>query len=949
MHPFLFLEIEKEKEEAQQKKFLENLKQLHINLPFIEALAQMPKYAKFLKGLLTNRARLEEACMITMNERCLAVLLNKLPLKEKDSRSFTIPCDIGQLHINNALADLGASLSLMSYTMYEKLGLGEPKAIRMSLELVDRQSIYLRGIVEKYSRVPIILGRPFLATARAMIDVFNKKITLRVGDDEVIFDMDQSIKRSPAEDDECYGVDDLDDVINVEAQELLANDTTDSFLLLGLEKSIDQSDLESCECEVVDDSDSWETNYGVSKLSYVISILMEDDYKPVIQPQRRLNPKVKDVLKNEIVKLLDPGLIYPIPDSSWVSPIHVVLKKGGMIVVLNENNELIPSRTVTGWRVAGIEVDRAKIDVIAKLPYPTNVKGVRSFLGHARFYRRFIKDFSMISKPMTQLLMKDAKFDFFDDCKKAFNILKEKLTTPPIIISLDWNVPFKLMCDVSDFAIGIVLEQRIDEKFKPIYYASKTLNNAQYHYTTTEKELLAVVFSFDKFCPYLILSKTVVYTNHSALKYLFSKYDAKPRLIRWVLLLQGFDIKIKDKRETENLDADHLSRLENPDLRTFMDEEIADKFPVEHLMILKPRFFWPSIFKDAKDYVMRCDACQRSGNISSRSEMPQNNIQDLAAKKSTKLVKYRSSGILYVIVVMLAFRTDDSNEEGTEYTEPKVILTQSEEATTDNLIDEMTGLNTSVAKSSDPLGHLRKEISSLTTQVQQLETFITQKVADKLEEFVPGLIVKFLKETMPDLISKSLKLAIPEIIDQDGIFHPDEGQKGYGGDMIFLLDSTSVFAKANAEGEKWETGEHLSVHELPSIEQSPPVTENTDQASYVSEPAQTTSSALVVHTPEEKASEDKASEKEPPSKRLNFLIPNLSTKSPTPLSSILPQNMTIGQFTNSLFRTTLSEYSLTPPRDENKGKGIATEEEPMKLLMPLIEQGGSDPKMLNLH
>ncbi|GJX80246.1 reverse transcriptase domain-containing protein [Tanacetum coccineum] len=145
-----------------------------------------------------------------------------------------------------------------------------------------------------------------------------------------------------------------------------------------------------------------------------------------------------------------------------------------------------------------IEVDRAKIDVIAKLPYPTNVKGVRSFMGHAGFYRRFIKDFSMISKPMTQLLMKDVKFDFFDDCEKAFNILKEKLTTAPIIISPDWNVPFELMCDASDFAVGAVLGQQIDGKFKPIYYASKTLNNAQEHYTTTKKELLAVLFSFDK-------------------------------------------------------------------------------------------------------------------------------------------------------------------------------------------------------------------------------------------------------------------------------------------------------------------------------------------------------------------------------------------------------------------------------------------------------------------
>ncbi|GKB15252.1 reverse transcriptase domain-containing protein [Tanacetum coccineum] len=122
---------------------------------------------------------------------------------------------------------------------------------------------------------------------------------------------------------------------------------------------------------------------------------------------------------------------------------------------------MVKEEIVLGHKIlgAGIEVDRAKIDVIAKLPYPTNVKGVRSFLGHAGFYQKFIKDFSMISKPMTKLLMKDAKFDFSDDCKKAFNILKEKLTTAPIIISPDWNVPFELMCDASDFAVGAVWDR----------------------------------------------------------------------------------------------------------------------------------------------------------------------------------------------------------------------------------------------------------------------------------------------------------------------------------------------------------------------------------------------------------------------------------------------------------------------------------------------------------
>ncbi|GKA04668.1 retrovirus-related pol polyprotein from transposon TNT 1-94 [Tanacetum coccineum] len=227
--------LKKEKEEALQRKFLENLKQLHINIPFTEALSQMPKYAKFIKGLLSNKTRLEEACTITMNDRCSAVLLNKLLSKEKDRGSFTIPCDIGHLHINNALADLGSSISLIPYTMYEKLGLGEPKPTRISLELADRSIQYPRGIAENVliridkfilpidfvildmredSKILIILGRPFLATAHAMIDVFIKKITLRVGNEEVIFDVDQSTKRPPTEDDECYGIDFLDTTIH---------------------------------------------------------------------------------------------------------------------------------------------------------------------------------------------------------------------------------------------------------------------------------------------------------------------------------------------------------------------------------------------------------------------------------------------------------------------------------------------------------------------------------------------------------------------------------------------------------------------------------------------------------------------------------------------------------------------------------------------------------------
>ncbi|GJX08218.1 reverse transcriptase domain-containing protein [Tanacetum coccineum] len=215
---------------------------------------------------------------------------------------------------------------------------------------------------------------------------------------------------------------------------------------------------------------------------------------------------------------------------------------------------MVKEGIVLGHKVssAGLEVDKAKIDVISKLPPPTNIKGVRSFLGHAGFYRRFIKDFSKIARPITKLLEKDTPFEFDDECQKAFESLKEKLTCAPVIVSPNWNLPFELMCDASDFAVGAVLGQKDGKNFHPIYFASKTLNSAQQKYTVTEKELMAVVFAFDKFRSYLILSKTIVHTDHSALRHLFKKQDAKPRLIRWILLLQEFDIEIKDRKGTSH-------------------------------------------------------------------------------------------------------------------------------------------------------------------------------------------------------------------------------------------------------------------------------------------------------------------------------------------------------------------------------------------------------------
>ncbi|GJU76969.1 reverse transcriptase domain-containing protein [Tanacetum coccineum] len=213
---------------------------------------------------------------------------------------------------------------------------------------------------------------------------------------------------------------------------------------------------------------------------------------------------------------------------------------------------MVKEGTVLGHKISknGIEVDKAKVDLIGKLPHPTTVKGIRSFHSHAGFYCRFIQDFLKIARPMTRLLEKDTPFFFSKECIEAFQTLKKKLTEAPILVAHDWDLPFELMCDASDFAIGSVLGQRKTKHFQPIHYASKTMTDTQAHYTMTEKELLAVVYAFKKFQSYLVLSKSIMYTDHLDLQYLFAKQDAKPRLLRWVLLLQEFDIIIRDKKRS---------------------------------------------------------------------------------------------------------------------------------------------------------------------------------------------------------------------------------------------------------------------------------------------------------------------------------------------------------------------------------------------------------------
>ncbi|GJZ58908.1 reverse transcriptase domain-containing protein [Tanacetum coccineum] len=695
-------ERNREKANDQIEKFYKIFQDMSFEISFADALILMPKFSSTLKALIGNKEKLSEMARTPLNEHCSAVILNKLPEKLGDPGKFLIPCDFPGMDECLALADLGASINLMPLSVWKKLSLPELTPTCMTLELADRSITHPIGIAEDVSvkvgvfhfpadfvvvdfdadpRVPLILGRSFLKTGRALIDVYEGELTLRVGNKAITFNLDQTSRYSANYNDmsanridviemaceeysqEVLGFSnvissgnptpyydpivstssptltpfgDSDFLLFEEAASFLAleDDPTspevdptyydpkgDILLLEDLPPHLEYAFLEGNDkLPVIIAKDlkneekaalikvlkshkraiAWKLSdiKGIDPEFCTHKILMEEDYEPTVQHQRRVNPKIHDVIKKEVEKLLDAGLIYPISDSPWVSPVHCVPKKGGMTVVKNDENDLIPTRLVTGWRVcidyrklneatrkdhfplpfmdqmlerlagnqyycfldgfsgyfqipidpkdqekttftcpygtfayrrmpfglcnapgtfqrcmmaifhdmiektmevfmddfsvfgdsfstclshlekmlkrcedtnlvlnwekshfmvkegivlghkiskSGIEVDRAKVDVIAKLPHPTTVKGVRSFLGHAGFYRRFIQDFSKIARPMTHLLEKETPFFFSKECIESFNTLKRKLTEAPILIAPDWDLPFELI------------------------------------------------------------------------------------------------------------------------------------------------------------------------------------------------------------------------------------------------------------------------------------------------------------------------------------------------------------------------------------------------------------------------------------------------------------------------------------------------------------------------
>nr|GEZ03714.1 reverse transcriptase domain-containing protein [Tanacetum cinerariifolium] len=570
-----------------------------------------------------------------------------------------------------ALADLGASINLMPLSVWNKLSLLELSPTCMTLELVDRSISRPVGVTEDvFIKVGtfhfpadfVVVGfdadpREYAQEVLGFSDVIasgnptpyydpivsTSSLTLTpFGDSDFLLeevDAFLALEDDPTspEVDQSY-FDPEGDILLLEAflndDPSLPSLNQGNYLpsvrkeLIICEAKTDKSSIdEPPEVELKDLPPHLEYAFlkGDDKLPVIIAKDLSDEENrshKAVQHQRRVNPKIHDVIKKEVHKLLDAGLIYYISDSPWttfacpygtfayrrmpfglcnapgtfqrcmMAIFHDMIEKTIEVFMddfsvfgnsfqtclshlenmlkwcedtnlcLNWENShfMVKEGIILGHKISKdeIEVDKAKVDLIAKLPHPTTVKYIRSFLGHVGFYRRFIKDFSKIARPMTRLLEKDTSFFFSKECVEAFQTLKRKLTEAPILIAPDWDLPFELMYDPSDFAI-------------------------ESNYTTTKKEMLAVVYAFEKFRSYLIMNKIIMYTDHSALKYLFAKKYSKARLLRWVLLLQELKFKVIDTKRAENLAADHLSRLENPHQNVLDPKEINEKFPLEIL------------------------------------------------------------------------------------------------------------------------------------------------------------------------------------------------------------------------------------------------------------------------------------------------------------------------------------------------------------------------------
>ncbi|XP_026452065.1 uncharacterized protein LOC113352466 [Papaver somniferum] len=551
--------FEKSNKETLYQDIWEIFKKIEVNIPLIEAIRQVPRYAKFLQELCTNKHK---------------------------------------------LTDLGASINVMPASIYESLNLGPLKDTSIFIQLDDRSNTYPKGVIEDVLVQVNQLIFPADFYVLYMMDEDSPSSTLLLlaqhifelnGDDalentvmeglgygkykyleselsicdklkEVVLTLN-SLQEVPKKYNASYvslpltNERLLPSILQAPILELKPLPDHLKYVYLGDKEELSviiSKDLTKVQEEKLfrvlreyKSAIGWTIAdiKGIIPSTCMHRILLEEGVKPTREAQRRLNPPMMEVVRKEILKLLDVGVIYPISDSKWVSLVQVIPKKSGITVVKNDDNDLVPNRIQIGWRVC---IDYRKLNSTTRknhFPLPFIDQMLERLAGHShycfldgfsgyyqiviapeyqekmtftcpfgtfayrRFYRRFIKDLSKIAMPLCRLLPKDVAFDCDKEFKEAFDTLKELLTTAPIIKPPYWSKPFELMCDASDYVVGAMFGHRDGKVTYAIYYASRTLNGAQINYSTTKKDLLVIVFALEKFRSYLVDTKEHIFSR----------------------------------------------------------------------------------------------------------------------------------------------------------------------------------------------------------------------------------------------------------------------------------------------------------------------------------------------------------------------------------------------------------------------------------------------------
>nr|GEW65978.1 hypothetical protein [Tanacetum cinerariifolium] len=578
----------RDKTNDQREKFFRIFKDLNFNISFADALILMPKFGPSIKILLTNKDKL-------------------------------------------SLADLGASMNLMLLSMWNKLSLLDLSPTCMTLELADRlisrpvgvaEDVYVKVgtfhipadfVVVDFDadpQVPLILGRSFLKTGRALVDVFEGELTLRVGKEAITFNLDQTSRYSANYNEmttKRIDVIDMDceeysqEVLEVELKDLPPHleyaflEGNEKFpIIITKDLSVEEKTAFITVLKSHKRAIAWKLSdiKGIDPEFCTHKILMEEDFEPAVQHQRRVNLKIHDVIKQEVLKLLDAGLVYPISDSPWVSPVHCVPKKGGFTVVENEDNELIPTRLVTDWRVY---IDFHKLNEATQkdhFPLPFIDQILERLAGNQ--YYCFLDGFSgyfqiPIDPKYQEKTTFTCPYETFAYRRMHFGLCNAPSTFQRCMMAIFHDMIEKTMeVSMDDFSVFRNSFQSclsyLERMLKRCEDTNLCLNWEKSHFMVKEGIVLGHKISKQRI--EVDKAKFDVITN---IPHPTTVKDSKVRLLRWVLLLQEFTFKVIDTKGAENLAVDHLSRLENPHPNVLDPKEINKSFPLETLNLVSTR------------------------------------------------------------------------------------------------------------------------------------------------------------------------------------------------------------------------------------------------------------------------------------------------------------------------------------------------------------------------